>query len=78
MVDAGLRVVQVSPSSTEYSMLVAAAPLSAPSVNATEAEASPRVIEEMLGAAATVAGVPVTEVLAVPAPWAFTARSFTW
>ena len=76
-VDAGLRDVHVRPLSTEYSMFVAAAPFDAPSVKATDALASPPVTDAMTGAAATVAGVPSTDALAVPAPCAFTARTFT-
>jgi len=76
-VDAGLRTVQVTPLSTEYSMFETAAPFAAPSEKATDAEASPAVTDEIVGAPATVAGVPLTDVLAAPGPCALTPRTFT-
>jgi hypothetical protein len=46
-------------------------------VNATDAEASPAITDVIAGAPGTVAGVPLLEFDAAPAPTLFTAFNFT-
>jgi hypothetical protein len=77
MSEAGERVVQVLPLSIEYSILVITAPLVAPRLNTTVAEALPRVIDVIVGADGTPAGIPFDAALSSPAPCEFTARNLT-
>ena len=56
---------------------IGAPPVVDGAVNATDAEASPAVTTTFVGAPGTVAGVPLLEFDAAPAPTLFTAFNFT-
>ena len=75
--DAGLRVVQVTPSSIEYWRFETWAPPLLPRANATSTSSLPGVTEMIAGIEGTVEGVPFDPVDAVPGPRPLTARILT-
>ena len=56
---------------------MSAPPVKDGAVNSTDTEASPAVATKLVGAPGTVAGVPLLEFDAAPAPTLFTAFNFT-